>query len=180
MTPFPFRFLPLLDWFIHFILVKFLTVFLPQQNSCTMGFIKAMQNQRNLSSLWWAQPCPGVATTPQPSHSQPFTISATSCFSFYTIRQFPQAPILQIPGRVFNTHLDSRPPFMCPPSFERCQLTPLFYSPPPFFPSFLSKQWAKAKNTSCMPHCNFAFLLRVSIQASVPRLMQNTATLWWL
>lgn len=46
MTPFPFRFLPLLDWFIHFILVKFDIVSLPQHNSCTMGFTKAMQTKQ--------------------------------------------------------------------------------------------------------------------------------------
>lgn len=123
-----------------------------------------MQNQMDLSSLWWTQPGLAwwMATTPHPSHSRLFTITATSCFSSFTIRQFPWAPIFRIPGRIFNTHRYSLPPFGCPPSFERCKLTPLFYSPPPFFfPSFLLKQQAKERTLAVWPIVISPFYMQV-------------------
>lgn len=72
--------------------------------------------------------------------------------------QYPHIPSFQISGGLFNTHLYSLAPFGCPPSFKRLELTPSYHSPLPFFSSFLLKQQAKAKDSSCTPHCNFSFI----------------------
>lgn len=95
------------------------------------------------------------------SHSQLFTITATSSFSSFTIRQFPWAPIFRIPGRVFNTHRYSLPPFGALPALRGASLHLYFILPLPFSPNFLLKQQAKERTLAVWPIVISPFYMQV-------------------
>lgn len=127
-----------------------------------MGFIKSTQNQMDLPSLWWTQPGCAGEWLPHPilSFSAIHYHRHLMLFFFY-YQTVPMSSIFRIPGRVFNTHRYSLPPFGALPALRGASLHLYFILPLPFSPNFLLKQQAKERTLAVWPIVISPFYMQV-------------------